>query len=173
MASEISIGLQGMSSCWLSADDGNYPPENISTIKRNSCGKALNIARMSRDMHGGNGIAEEYHVMRHLMNLETVNTYEGTHDVHAIDLGTRNHRHSGIYRIAHSGFCRFGKDRRVDNHRADTGNDDGAAKQDNQIRASPKSWIAPRMVATGKKQQHRNSSAPDSGREQSTMPNSQ
>jgi glutaryl-CoA dehydrogenase len=87
MHSEISIGLQACLRVGRLLDDGNCPPENISTIKRNSCGKALNIARMSRDMHGGNGIAEEYHVMRHLMNLETVNTYEGTHDVHALILG--------------------------------------------------------------------------------------
>ena len=59
----------------------------ISLVKRNSCGKALNIARVSRDIHGGNGISEEYHVMRHLINLETVNTYEGTHDIHALILG--------------------------------------------------------------------------------------
>ncbi len=87
MHSEISIGLQACLRVGRLLDDGSCPPENISTIKRNSCGKALNIARMSRDMHGGNGIAEEYHVMRHLMNLETVNTYEGTHDVHALILG--------------------------------------------------------------------------------------
>ena len=87
MHSEISIGLQACLRVGRLLDDRNCPPENISTIKRNSCGKALNIARMSRDMHGGNGIAEEYHVMRHLMNLETVNTYEGTHDVHALILG--------------------------------------------------------------------------------------
>ena len=87
MHSEISIGLQACLRVGRLLDDGNCPPENISTIKRNSCGKALNIARMSRDIHGGNGIAEEYHVMRHLMNLETVNTYEGTHDVHALILG--------------------------------------------------------------------------------------
>ncbi len=87
MHSEISIGLQACLRVGRLLDEGNCPPENISTIKRNSCGKALNIARMSRDVHGGNGIAEEYHVMRHLMNLETVNTYEGTHDVHALILG--------------------------------------------------------------------------------------
>ena len=87
MHSEISIGLQACLRVGRLLDAENCPPENISTIKRNSCGKALNIARMSRDMHGGNGIAEEYHVMRHLMNLETVNTYEGTHDVHALILG--------------------------------------------------------------------------------------
>jgi len=87
MHSEISIGLQACLRVGRLLDEGNCPPENISTIKRNSCGKALAIARMSRDMHGGNGIAEEYHVMRHLMNLETVNTYEGTHDIHALILG--------------------------------------------------------------------------------------
>jgi glutaryl-CoA dehydrogenase len=79
MHSEISIGLQACLRVGRLLDDGNCP--------RNSCGKALNVARMSRDLHGGNGIAEEYHVMRHLMNLETVNTYEGTHDVHALILG--------------------------------------------------------------------------------------
>ena len=68
-------------------DEGTCAPELISLVKRNSCGKALAIARTARDMHGGNGISEEYHVMRHLMNLETVNTYEGTHDVHALILG--------------------------------------------------------------------------------------
>ena len=68
-------------------DEGTCAPELISLVKRNSCGKALNVARMARDMHGGNGISEDYHVMRHLMNLETVNTYEGTHDVHALILG--------------------------------------------------------------------------------------
>ena len=62
-------------------------PENISLLKRNNCGKALDIARKSRDMHGGNGISDEYHVIRHLVNLETVNTYEGTHDIHALILG--------------------------------------------------------------------------------------
>ena len=68
-------------------DEGRAAPEMISLIKRNNCGKALDIARMARDMHGGNGISDEYHVMRHLVNLETVNTYEGTHDVHALILG--------------------------------------------------------------------------------------
>ena len=68
-------------------DEGACAPELISLVKRNSCGKALEIARKARDMHGGNGISEDYHVMRHLMNLETVNTYEGTHDVHALILG--------------------------------------------------------------------------------------
>ena len=87
MHTEINIGLQACLRVGRLLDSGNCPPENISTIKRNSCGKALTIARAARDMHGGNGIAEEYHVMRHLMNLETVNTYEGTHDVHALILG--------------------------------------------------------------------------------------
>ena len=68
-------------------DEHNAAPEMISLVKRNSCGKALDIARMARDMHGGNGIADEYHVIRHMMNLEAVNTYEGTHDVHALILG--------------------------------------------------------------------------------------
>jgi glutaryl-CoA dehydrogenase len=68
-------------------DAGTLAPETISIVKRNNCGKALDIARMARDMHGGNGIQEEYHVMRHVSNLETVNTYEGTHDVHALILG--------------------------------------------------------------------------------------
>ena len=87
MQTEITLGLQAALRVGQLLDDGNCPPENISIIKRNNCGKALNIARLARDMHGGNGISEEYHVMRHLMNLETVNTYEGTHDVHALILG--------------------------------------------------------------------------------------
>ena len=68
-------------------DEGRLAPENISLLKRNNCGKSLNIARVARDMHGGNGISDELHVMRHLVNLETVNTYEGTHDIHALILG--------------------------------------------------------------------------------------
>ena len=68
-------------------DEGRLPIEIISLIKRNNCGKALDVARMSRDMHGGNGISDEFHVIRHVMNLETVNTYEGTHDIHALILG--------------------------------------------------------------------------------------
>ena len=87
MQTEISIGLQASLRVGRMLDEGICAPENISLVKRNSCGKALAIARLSRDMHGGNGISEEYHVMRHLMNLETVNTYEGTHDVHALILG--------------------------------------------------------------------------------------
>lgn len=87
MQTEIAIGLQSVLRAGRMLDDHDCAPELISLIKRNSCGKALNIARIARDMHGGNGIAEEYHVMRHMMNLETVNTYEGTHDVHALILG--------------------------------------------------------------------------------------
>ena len=87
MHTEINIGLQACLRVGRLLDAGNCPPENISLVKRNSCGKALDIARKSRDMHGGNGIAEEYHIMRHMVNLETVNTYEGTHDVHALILG--------------------------------------------------------------------------------------
>ncbi len=68
-------------------DEGQATPEMISLIKRNSCGKALDIARVSRDMHGANGVADEYHVIRHVLNLEGVNTYEGTHDIHALILG--------------------------------------------------------------------------------------
>lgn len=87
MQTEISIGLQACLRLGHMLDDGQGAPEIISMLKRNSCGKALDIARMSRDMHGGNGIADEFHVIRHLMNLEAVNTYEGTHDVHALILG--------------------------------------------------------------------------------------
>ena len=87
MQTEIGIGLQSVLRVGRMLDDGSCAPELISLVKRNSCGKALDVARAARDMHGGNGISEEYHVMRHLMNLETVNTYEGTHDVHALILG--------------------------------------------------------------------------------------
>ena len=87
MQTEVGIGLQSVLRVGIMLDEGNCAPELISLVKRNSCGKALVIARTARDMHGGNGISEEYHVMRHLMNLETVNTYEGTHDVHALILG--------------------------------------------------------------------------------------
>ena len=87
MQTEIGIGLQSVLQVARLLDEGTCAPELISLVKRNSCGKALNVARMARDMHGGNGISEDYHVMRHLMNLETVNTYEGTHDVHALILG--------------------------------------------------------------------------------------
>jgi glutaryl-CoA dehydrogenase len=87
MQTEIALGLQGALQLGRMLDAGSAAPEAISLMKRNNCGKALDIARASRDMHGANGIADEYHVMRHLMNLETVNTYEGTHDVHALILG--------------------------------------------------------------------------------------
>jgi glutaryl-CoA dehydrogenase len=87
MQTEITIGLQSVLRLGRLLDEGNAAPEMISLCKRNSCGKALDIARTARDMHGGNGIADEYHVIRHVMNLEAVNTYEGTHDVHALILG--------------------------------------------------------------------------------------
>jgi glutaryl-CoA dehydrogenase len=87
MQTEIAIGLQACLRVGRMLDAACCSPETISLIKRNSCGKALEIARMARDMHGGNGIVDEYHVIRHLMNLETVNTYEGTHDIHALILG--------------------------------------------------------------------------------------
>ena len=87
MQTEITLGLHASLRVGRLFDEGNLAPEAISIVKRNNCGKALDIARLSRDMHGGNGIHAEYQVMRHLMNLETVNTYEGTHDVHALILG--------------------------------------------------------------------------------------
>lgn len=87
MHTDIALGLQAALRVGRLMDEGQASPEMISIIKRNNCEKALNIARESRDMHGGNGISEDYHVMRHLMNLETVNTYEGTNDVHALILG--------------------------------------------------------------------------------------
>jgi glutaryl-CoA dehydrogenase len=87
MQTEITLALQGVLRVGRLLDEGRAAPEMISLVKRNSCGKALDIARMARDMHGGNGIHDEYHVIRHMINLETVNTYEGTHDVHALILG--------------------------------------------------------------------------------------
>jgi len=87
MQTEIALGLQGALRVGRLFDEGEMAPEMISLVKRNNCGKALDIARQSRDMHGGNGISEEYHVIRHMVNLETVNTYEGTHDIHALILG--------------------------------------------------------------------------------------
>ncbi len=87
MQTEIALGLQGCLRASRMLDEGTCAPETISMLKRNSCGKALEIARAARDMHGANGISEEYHVMRHAVNLETVNTYEGTHDIHALILG--------------------------------------------------------------------------------------
>ncbi|WP_112662262.1 acyl-CoA dehydrogenase [Microvirga flavescens] len=87
MLTEITLGLHASLRVGRLFDEGRLAPEMISIVKRNNCGKALDIARTARDMHGGNGIQEEYHVMRHLQNLETVNTYEGTHDVHALIIG--------------------------------------------------------------------------------------
>jgi glutaryl-CoA dehydrogenase len=87
MQTEITLGLQACLQLGRLLDQGKGAPEAISLCKRNSCGKSLEIARQSRDMHGGNGVSDEYHVIRHVMNLEAVNTYEGTHDVHALILG--------------------------------------------------------------------------------------
>ena len=87
MQTDISLALQGCLRASQLKDEDNLAPELISLLKRNSCGKALEIARIARDMHGGNGISDEYPVMRHMVNLETVNTYEGTHDIHALILG--------------------------------------------------------------------------------------
>ena len=87
MQTEISLALQGVLRMGRLMDEERCPTENVSMLKRNNAGKALDIARMARDMHGGNGINDEYHVIRHLLNLETVNTYEGTHDIHALILG--------------------------------------------------------------------------------------
>ncbi len=87
METEITLGLHAVLRVGRLFDEGKVAPEMISLVKRNNCGKALDIARMARDMHGGNGIVDDYHVIRHVMNLETVNTYEGTHDVHALILG--------------------------------------------------------------------------------------
>ena len=87
MQTEITIGLQSVLQLGRMMDAGTATPDAISLLKRNNCGKALDIARVARDMHGGNGISDEYHVIRHVMNLEAVNTYEGTHDVHALILG--------------------------------------------------------------------------------------
>ena len=87
MMTDITLGLQASLTVGRLMDAGNAAPEMISLIKRNNCGKALDCARHARDMHGGNGIQQDYPVMRHMVNLETVNTYEGTHDVHALILG--------------------------------------------------------------------------------------
>jgi glutaryl-CoA dehydrogenase len=87
MMTEITVGLQAVLRVGRLLDAGRGVPEMVSLVKRNSCGKALEIARLARDMHGGNGIADEFHVIRHMINLETVNTYEGTHDIHALILG--------------------------------------------------------------------------------------
>jgi glutaryl-CoA dehydrogenase len=87
MQTDIALGLQGALRLGRLKDEERCPPEAISLMKRNNCGKALDIARVARDMLGGNGIADEFHVIRHVMNLEAVNTYEGTHDIHALILG--------------------------------------------------------------------------------------
>jgi glutaryl-CoA dehydrogenase len=87
MQTEIGLGLAAALQIGRNLDNGLASPEMISLAKRNACGKALDIARQARDMHGGNGISDEYHVIRHMMNLEAVNTYEGTHDIHALVLG--------------------------------------------------------------------------------------
>ena len=87
MLTEIALGLQAALRVGRLIDEGRLIPDAISLLKRNNCGKALDIARVARDMHGGNGISADYHVIRHAVNLETVNTYEGTHDVHALILG--------------------------------------------------------------------------------------
>ena len=87
MQTEIALGLQGSLRVGRLMDQAEAAPEMVSIVKRNNCGKALDIARVSRDMHGGNGISLEFQVIRHMVNLETVNTYEGTHDVHALILG--------------------------------------------------------------------------------------
>jgi glutaryl-CoA dehydrogenase len=87
MQTEIALGLQAALRLGRLIDQGKAAPELVSLVKRNNCGKALEIARTARDMHGGNGVADEYHVIRHVMNLEAVNTYEGTHDIHALILG--------------------------------------------------------------------------------------
>ena len=97
MQTEIALGLQGALALGRALDTGAWSPESISLMKRNNCGKALDIARISRDIHGGNGISEEYHILRHAMNLETVNTYEGTHDIHALILGRAQTGHQAFF----------------------------------------------------------------------------
>lgn len=87
MVTEITLGLHACLRLGRLKDEGKATPEMVSMLKRNSCGKALDIARQARDMLGGNGVCDEYHVIRHVMNLEAVNTYEGTHDIHALILG--------------------------------------------------------------------------------------
>jgi glutaryl-CoA dehydrogenase len=87
MMTEITLGLQGALRVGRLIDEDRAAPEMISLVKRNSCGKSLEVARMARDMHGGNGVSDEFHVIRHVMNLEAVNTYEGTNDIHALILG--------------------------------------------------------------------------------------
>jgi len=97
MQTEIALGLQGALALGRALDNGAWAPESISLMKRNNCGKALDIARIARDIHGGNGISEDYHILRHAMNLETVNTYEGTHDIHALILGRAQTGHQAFF----------------------------------------------------------------------------
>ncbi len=97
MQTEIALGLSGALRLGRLLDEGAWVPEAISLMKRNNCGKALDVARTARDIHGGNGIAGEYHVIRHAMNLETVNTYEGTHDIHALILGRAITGHQAFF----------------------------------------------------------------------------
>jgi len=97
MQTEIALGLNGALALGRALDTGAWSPESISLMKRNNCGKALDIARVARDIHGGNGISEEYHILRHAMNLETVNTYEGTHDIHALILGRAQTGHQAFF----------------------------------------------------------------------------
>ncbi|MCK0196247.1 acyl-CoA dehydrogenase [Ancylobacter sp. 6x-1] len=97
MLTEIGLGLQGVLRVGRLFEEGRLPPELISVVKRNNCGKALDIARLARDMHGGNGISGEYPVMRHMVNLETVNTYEGTHDIHALIIGRAITGHQAFF----------------------------------------------------------------------------
>ena len=87
MQTEITLALHAVLRLGRLMDEGRATPEMVSLLKRNSCGKALDVARVARDIHGGNGISDEFHVIRHVMNLETVNTYEGTHDIHGLILG--------------------------------------------------------------------------------------
>jgi glutaryl-CoA dehydrogenase len=96
MQTDLSLGLQAALRAGRLKDEGRCPPELISLLKRNNARKALEIARMARDMLGANGISDEYHVIRHVMNLESVNTYEGTHDIHTLILGRAQTRISGF-----------------------------------------------------------------------------
>lgn len=97
MLTEITLGLHAVHRVSQLKDDGLLAPEMISIVKRNNCGKALDIARQARDMMGGNGLVDEYHVMRHAQNLETVNTYEGTHDIHSLILGRAITGHQAFF----------------------------------------------------------------------------
>ena len=105
MVTEITLGLQAALRVGRRLEEGELIPETISLIKRNNCGKALDIARIARDMHGGNGISAEFQVMRHAANLETVNTYEGTHDVHALIIGRAITGISGVSRLTEIMLC--------------------------------------------------------------------